>query len=200
MNIGIFGGTFDPPHVGHLMLVEQVRSQLNLDEVWFIPSNEPPHKHAARASVEERLQMVERAIKNNPSFRLNTIEVKREGKSYTIDTIKSLKAAFPNDQFFFIIGADEVAYLPKWHRIDELAKLIQFVGVKRSGYSLETSYPVSIVNILGVDISSSAIRDRIANGQSVKYLVPDAVEDFIKERNIYGYRNSQVDRKPPADE
>ncbi|MDY0396744.1 nicotinate-nucleotide adenylyltransferase [Virgibacillus halophilus] len=190
MKIGILGGTFDPPHMGHLIIAEQVRSQLMLDEVWFIPSNQPPHKREARASVDERLQMVKLAIRNNPAFHMNTIEVKRLGKSYTIETIQTLTKEFTNEHFHFIIGADMVQYLPNWHRIDELIGLIDFVGVKRKGYTLQTPYPVMDVEVPTIEISSTVIRERLKKRESVKYLVPDAVHDFIKEHDIYGSQRS----------
>lgn len=194
MEIGIFGGTFDPPHLGHLIMAEQVRSQLELDEIWFIPSNLPPHKQKARASADQRQQMLQLAIMNNPAFRLNTIELSRPGKSYTLDTIQMLTKKFANDHFHFIIGADMVQDLPNWYRIDELMELIDFVGVKRTGFTLQTSYPITAVDVPMIEISSTIIRDRLSKGNSIKYLVPDAVYDFIKERGMYGSEKSEGNR------
>src|SRR5699024_3722169 len=118
--IGILGGTFDPPHIGHLIIAEEVRAAQNLDEVWFIPSYEPPHKHRAFVDSADRVEMVKRAIAGNPYFSINTIEVNRLGKSYTFDTMKLLKEENPDASFYFIIGADMVEYLPHWKYIDKL--------------------------------------------------------------------------------
>src|SRR5699024_9121935 len=112
--IGILGGTFDPPHIGHLIIAEEVRIALDLTEVWFIPTYEPPHKDRASSSVEDRLNMLQRAIGEHPHFKIKTIEIERYGMTYTIDTMKTFKRMYPEDEFFFIIGADMVEYLPNW--------------------------------------------------------------------------------------
>src|SRR5690625_178954 len=115
--IGILGGTFDPPHLGHLIIAEQVRSALDLEEIWFMPSNEPPHKSRAKTNVNHRLAMLKLAIEDNDAFKVNTIELARKGKSYTIDTMKLLIKNHPHTEFYFIIGADMVEYLPHWAKI-----------------------------------------------------------------------------------
>lgn len=184
--IGILGGTFDPPHYGHLLIAEEVYQALGLDEVWFIPSYEPPHKEKATSDVDGRLAMLEAAIESNPHFSINKIEVNRTGKSYTIDTINELKQQYPNTDFYFIIGADMVEYLPKWYKIDELVGRVTFVGVKRSDYELNTIYPIIEVNIPVVEISSTQVRQRLSEGKSIKYLVPDEVIAVIKEYQLYG--------------
>lgn len=186
MNIGILGGTFDPPHLGHLLIAEEVRVALGLEEVWFIPTYTPPHKQDATTHAADRVQMLLRAIEDNPYFRVNTIEMDRPGKSYTIDTVKALRADYPNDEFYFIIGADMVEYLPNWNQIDELVRLVQFVGVKRTGYELETNYPIMKVEIPMIDISSSMLRERLRNHQSINYFVPGNVYSYIKENQLYG--------------
>src|SRR5690625_2398237 len=153
--VGILGGTFDPPHLGHLIIAEEVRQALELDEVWFIPSYTPPHKDDAKASPEDRVRMVELAIKSNPDFKVNTIELERRGNSYTFDTITLLKDIHPSVGFYFIIGADMVEYLPKWHKIDELIRLVHFVGVKRSGYKLVSAFPIANIDVPIIEISST---------------------------------------------
>lgn len=188
--VGILGGTFDPPHLGHLIIAEEVRLALNLDEVWFMPSQEPPHKHKAFSPVCERIEMVKKAIECNPYFKLNTIEVDRLGKSYTVDTLKILKNRYPDVMFYFIIGGDMVEYLPKWRKIDELMNMVTFVGVKRVGYKLETPYPVKLVDIPYIEISSTMIRDRINHNNSIAYLVPEAVIQYMKEKRLYEERRS----------
>ncbi|MEW9675831.1 nicotinate-nucleotide adenylyltransferase [Lentibacillus sp. L22] len=184
--VGILGGTFDPPHLGHLLIAEEVKNQLGLTEIWFIPSYEPPHKQKARSSAKDRMQMLKRAIASNHQFKLNTVEIDRLGKSYTFDTMKMLHDTYPDIEFYFIIGADMVEYLPKWHRIDELLNIVKFVGVKRSGYKLDTEYPVLIVDIPMIDVSSTLIRERIKANQSIKYLLPEVVESYIKGKRLYG--------------
>lgn len=188
--VGILGGTFDPPHIGHLIMAEEVRVALQLDEIWFIPSYEPPHKQKAHSSRNDRLYMLEKSIQDNEYFHINSIELKRKGKSYTIDTVKALNKQYPNDKFYFIIGADMVEYLPNWKNIDELMGLITFVGVTRPGYKLKTSYPVKMIDIPMIHLSSTEIRDRVANGKSIKYLVQHPVEQFIEGKGLYEYRSS----------
>ncbi|WP_047981434.1 nicotinate-nucleotide adenylyltransferase [Ornithinibacillus contaminans] len=183
--IGILGGTFDPPHIGHFIIAEEVRTALQLEAVWFIPTYEPPHKHEAATDAVSRWEMLNLVLANHASFQLNTIEIDRSGKSYTIDTMVELKKRYPETEFYFIIGADMVEYLPNWYRIDELQELVNFVGVKRAGYQLETTYPIIQVEIPMVDVSSSMIRDRIMANQSIKYLVPETVHTYIKEHGLY---------------
>ena len=185
--VGILGGTFNPPHLGHLIIANEVRERLELDEVWFMPNHEPPHKKKPDSvKDEERLQMLEQAIGGNPAFRIQSIELEREGPSYTVDTMKLVNEMYKDHQFFFIIGADMIEYLPKWHKIAELVKLVQFVGVERPSYSRQTDYPVLYVDVPAIDISSSMIRDRLQNGKTVKYLVPDRVIAYIEENHLYG--------------
>lgn len=183
--IGILGGTFDPPHAGHLLIAEETRLALELAEIWFIPSYEPPHKNRAMMNEKHRIAMLKGAIADNPSFAINLIEIERSGKSYTIDTMAALHAMYPDTVFYFIIGADMVEYLPNWHRIDELIDLVQFAGVRRAGYNLETKYPVIEIDIPTFNVSSSMVRSRLKNKKTVRYLVPDSVETYIKELRLY---------------
>lgn len=184
--IGILGGAFDPPHFGHLIIAEEVYEQLGLDQIWFIPSYDPPHKSRSNTDAEDRVHLVEKAIEGNDHFFINNIEIEREGVSYTYETISILKDQYPGTQFYFIIGGDMVEYLPNWHRIDELAEMIQFVGVKRTGYQLENDKNVRIVDVPGIDISSTLIRERLAGQKSARYLAPDNVLKHIKEYKLYG--------------
>ncbi|MFC4558882.1 nicotinate-nucleotide adenylyltransferase [Virgibacillus kekensis] len=183
--IGLLGGTFDPPHLGHLIIAEEVRANLGLDEIWFIPSQEPPHKQKATTDAVDRAEMVRYAISTNEYFKLNPIEIERPGKSFTIDTIRQLRDENPNTDFYFIIGADMVEYLPKWKDIEELTELVKFVGVERQGYKVKSEYPVIKVQIPTIEVSSTAIRERLQNGISVKYQVPEPVETYIKEKDLY---------------
>ncbi len=185
--VGILGGTFDPPHYGHLLIANEVLSELNLDEIWFMPNQEPPHKKKSE-SVEnnDRLQMLELSIEGNSAFKVEMIELERSGPSFTVDTMKILNERFSDHQFFFIIGADMIEYLPKWHKIDELIELVQFVGVERPEYSSKTDYPILYVDIPAFEVSSSMIRNRVQQGKTVRYLLPDRVIEFIREKHLYG--------------
>jgi len=185
-SIGILGGTFNPPHIGHLIVAEHVREELNLEEVWFIPTNVPPHKIASEVSVVDRVNMLKQAIKDNSFFKINTIETEHHGKSYTIDTIVELKEQHPDHHYYFIIGADMVEYLPKWYKINELINYVTFVGVTRADYKLNSPYPVLEIDMPLIDISSTKIRERKTAGKSIKYLVPDSVLFYIKEQGLYG--------------
>lgn len=186
--IGILGGTFDPPHIGHLLIAEEVLIALALEEVWFVPNQVPPHKQEAASTAAERVQMVQHAIHNNDAFQINTIELDRNGKSYTVDTMRILKEEYPDTDFFFIIGADMVEYLPYWNQIDELMELITFVGVKRPGYQLDSDYPIVQADIPMIDISSTFIRERLEEDKTVHYLIPESVYCYIKEKRLYEER------------
>lgn len=185
--IGILGGTFDPPHCGHLLIANEVLVNLELDEIWFMPNQEPPHKEKSdQISNEDRLNMLKLAVGDHPLFKIETIELYREGPSYTYETLKILADLHPDVHFFFIIGADMIEYLPHWHKVDELFKFATFVGVKRRGYEHETTYPVIYTEVPGFDVSSSMIRERIKAGNTIRYLVPEAVRQYLKENHLYG--------------
>jgi nicotinate-nucleotide adenylyltransferase len=184
--VGILGGTFDPPHHGHLLIANEVLSSLLLDEIWFMPNQEPPHKKKSKTiKNDDRLHMLELAVGNNKQFKVEPIELERKGPSYTIETMEILTSKYENHQFFFIIGADMIEFLPKWHKIDELINLVQFVGVDRPAYSHKTNYPLLYVDVPAMEVSSSLIRERLKKGKSVRYLLPEQVIDFIKECHLY---------------
>lgn len=184
-HIGILGGTFDPPHIGHLIIAQEVRLALKLDEIWFMPAHEPPHKQKAVIETADRVEMVEQALEGNLNFKINTIEINRLGKSYTFDTMKLLTKDNPDINFYFIIGADMVEYLPNWEYIDELMEMVTFVGVKRKDYHLESDYPITEVDIPVIEVSSTNIRKRLKNKIPVKYMVSESVENYIKEKRLY---------------
>lgn len=185
-HVGILGGTFDPPHIGHLIIAEAVRQDLALEEVWFIPSYEPPHKQKAHSSAAHRIKMVNLATRGNSFFTMDPIETKRYAPSFTVDTLEELTEQNPNTHFYFIIGADMVAYLSHWKRIDRLLELVTFVGVKRSGYSLQTTYPIEEVEVPMISVSSSMLRQQIREQRSIMYFVPEPVRQYIKEHHLYG--------------
>ncbi|PKG24493.1 nicotinate-nucleotide adenylyltransferase [Niallia nealsonii] len=184
--IGILGGTFDPPHIGHLIIANEVLHHERLDEIWFMPNQEPPHKiKAGNVSNKNRIEMLQLAIKDHPKFRIETIEMNREGKSYTFDTMKILKEVHPHMDFHFIIGGDMVEYLPKWYKIEELVEIIQFISVNRPQYSNETAYPVRYVDVPAIDISSNLIRERLKKGDTIQYLTKESVKRYIEENRLY---------------
>lgn len=193
MKIGIMGGTFDPIHIGHMLAAESARDAFDLDEVWFMPSHIPPHKEDAGVTGLMRLEMTAEAIAGHPSFRTLDWEVKRGGVSYTVDTVRELRHTYPEHDFSFIIGADMVAYLPKWDRIAELAGMLTFIGVNRPGTKLSVEAlpeflqtAVVTTEMPMIEISSTMIRSRAAAGASIRYMVPDRVYDYIVRSGIYG--------------
>ncbi|BAQ23601.1 nicotinate-nucleotide adenylyltransferase [Streptococcus troglodytae] len=184
--VGILGGNFNPVHNAHLLVADQVRQQLGLDEVLLMPEYKPPHVDKKETIDEKhRLKMLELAIKGIEGLAIETIELKRKGVSYTYDTMKDLIEQNPDVDYYFIIGADMVDYLPKWHKIDELIQMVQFVGVQRPKYKAGTSYPVIWVDVPLMDISSSMIRDFIRKNRKPNFLLPKPVLDYIKKEGLY---------------
>lgn len=184
--IGIIGGTFNPPHIGHLIIAEHVRDQLGLEKILFMPSYTPPHKKQKKTiDSKHRIAMLEKTVSQNNQFEIDLSEIKRKGKSYTYDTIKALKEVYPDTEFYFIVGADMVEDLPNWHNIDELVSLVQFVAVNRPDYQVSSSYPVIMVDVPDIDISSSDIRQKVNDGCSIKYLVTSETEKYIESEGLY---------------
>ena len=185
--IGILGGTFNPPHIGHLIVANEVQHALGLDEVRFMPTALPPHKSApGDATAEQRLRMVELAVADYDKFAGSAFEVIRGGISYTYDTMKQLTELEPEVDFHFIIGGDMIDMLPKWHRIEELMTLVTFVGVARPGTIGTTTFPITMVAIPQIELSSTLIRQRFAMNGTVQFLLPPKVEAFIREEGLYG--------------
>lgn len=184
--VGILGGNFNPVHNAHLIVADQVRQQLKLDEVLLMPEFIPPHVDT-KETIDEyhRYSMLKMAIAGMEGLGIETIELERRGISYTYDTMKLLKEKNPDTDYYFIIGADMVDYLPKWHRIDELVQLVQFVGVQRPRYKAGTSYPVIWVDVPLLDISSSMVRSFIKQGRVPNFMVPHEVLDYIEEKGLY---------------
>ena len=184
--VGILGGTFNPVHLAHLVMADQAGKNLGLDEVYLMPSYQPPHVDEKKTiDASHRLKMLELAIADNPFLKIETIELTRKGKSYTYDTMKALTQNNPETDYYFIIGGDMVEYLPKWYKIDELVTMVNFVGIQRTGYTTETPYPVIWVDVPEIDISSTKIRQKIQQGCSVRYLVPDKVIDYIQKEGLH---------------
>ncbi|MCX7841900.1 MAG: nicotinate-nucleotide adenylyltransferase [Clostridia bacterium] len=198
-SIGIMGGTFDPVHNGHLIIAEEVREKLKLDSILFIPSGHPPHKDKLKiASAEHRLNMIKCAIGSNSAFCVSEMEIEREGYTYTVDTLQQLKSLYGDStKLFFIIGADVVRDLVNWRDFKKVFTLCEFAAVMRPGFEKETyrnqirrltsEYMAKIhnVDVPVIDISSTYIREKLAKGESIKYLVPESVEEYIKRNGLY---------------
>ena len=200
--IGIMGGTFDPVHMGHLVVANEVLNIYGLDEIIFIPAGNPPHKRGTKASSWDRYLMTEMATLSNSKFKVSDIEIKKEEKSYTLKTINELKDMYPDAEFYFITGTDAVIELPSWHQPEELLKMCRFIAVSRPGISMgEAKEKISEINNMYnssielfqasmLQISSTDIRHRFEMGKSAKYLLPESVEQYIIKNNLYG-RNDE---------
>jgi nicotinate-nucleotide adenylyltransferase len=198
--IGIFGGSFNPVHIGHLILAQDALENFGLAKVLFVPAALPPHKTSMNlASPEERLAMLRLALEGDPRFEVSDQEIKRGGISYSVDTVRALCERHPAAQLFFIIGADTLRELHSWKDIETMLSLCEFVTVGRPGIAsgslcedqikLPAPWPARICRNLvtghEVEISSTDVRNRVARAQGIRYLVPAAVERYIKERNMY---------------
>lgn len=207
MLIGLFGGTFDPVHLGHLILAEHCLQICELDELWFLPAGQPPHKSASVILAPDlRIDMLRYATAGHEGFRIETLELDRPELSYTVDSITALQKKYPEHRFAFLIGGDSLQDLPSWHEPERLCQLCEIIAVNRLGVThadltgqLERlpeslSSRIRTVTVPGIGISSSEIRQRIADGQSIRYLVPRAVEIYITENGLY--RGDQLDGDP----
>ena len=192
--IGIIGGTFDPIHIGHLIVADQVLFYQKLDEIWFMPANNPPHKlNLNISSFKHRVEMLNKVLSLDSRYKICTIEMERTGPSYTIDTMKELKKRYPQYSFYFIIGGDMIRDLPRWYEIEELINLVQFIGLERIGYTDNTLTEqekqiinrVIMVPMPQLEVSSSLIRDWVKMGRDIRYVVSEDVEHYIKENELY---------------
>lgn len=202
MRIGIYGGTFDPVHMGHLILAEQCRDQAKLDEVWFLPSYHPPHKQGqAVTRFEHRCDMLELATAGHPAFQVNRIEKELPPPSYTAETLAELHRRHPGHELFLLMGSDGLPDLPGWYEPRRVIEQAGLVVVPRPGVMLWTAdrlavaleVDVSAVRLRYVacpmiEIASRELRRAMADGLSVRYLVPRAVEEYIRERKLYGVK------------
>ena len=198
MDIGVFGGTFDPIHSGHLAVAEEARARLALAEILFVPTGQPWLKPASPiAAVEHRQEMVRLALAGKPHFKLSTVETERAGPSYAVDTIAELQRRLGAwDELFFILGWGSLVELPQWKEPSRLVEMCRLVAVPRPGYpvpdlqALEAVVPglserVIIMDKPEIDISATVIRERVAQGLSIEHLVPEAVEKYIREHGLY---------------
>ncbi|MBI3586927.1 MAG: nicotinate-nucleotide adenylyltransferase [Ignavibacteriales bacterium] len=191
MRIGIFGGSFDPPHIGHLVIAELACEQLGLDKVIFVPAYLPPHKMGGhRSSPHHRLQMTKIAVKGNPQFVVSDIEIQREGISYTVDTLQYFKKKYPKAKLFLLIGGDNYVQFVTWKSPDVIAKLASLVVYPRPGYDstvLPHSYFGKEYLLQGnkLDLSSTEIRKRVFAGKTSRYVVLEKVEQYIVKKRLY---------------
>jgi nicotinate-nucleotide adenylyltransferase len=183
MRIGIYGGTFNPVHHGHLILARQALEEFKLDRLVFVPAAESPFKiqnHSAPAG--DRLAMLRLAIAGEDRFSVDPLEIERGGISYSIDTVKLFCNRDPGAELFFLVGEDNADRLTEWHRLEELKKLVSFVVLSRSEDFQSPEYPVVQRRI---EISSTEIRNRVANQESITYLVPESVKHYIEQHQLY---------------
>lgn len=180
MRLGVLGGTFDPIHIGHVAAARAAAAALALDQVLFVPSGVPPHKQG-HAAPEHRYEMTVLATAGEPIFTVSRLELDRPGLSYTVDTLRALRGP----DLFFICGADAIGDLPSWHEWEQLPKLAHFIAVTRPGVPRPDVQYATYVEIPGIDVSSSAIRERVAAGQPIAGMVAPAVADYIHEHKLY---------------
>ena len=188
--IGVMGGTFDPIHHGHLVAASEVQAQFGMEQVIFVPTGQPWQKgHEEVSSAEDRYLMTVVATASNPRFSVSRADIDRGGPTYTIDTLGDLKEQYPDAELYFITGADALAQILSWHRVQELFELAGFIGVTRPGYALDVEHlprgSVSLVEIPAMAISSTGCRQRVEEGMPVWYLVPDGIVQYITKRRLY---------------
>lgn len=202
MKIGIMGGSFNPIHMGHLMMSEYMRAHLGLNKVLFIPTGNAPHKRDYSVTAKERLKMVDLAVAGNYYFETSDLEVTKTTTTYSVDTLLALKAIYPDAEFYFFLGSDILQDLKTWERFGDLAGLTQFAVAVRPGDGaitkeaireeiryLKTTYNANVVLIDTplLEISSTTLRNRIRQGKSVKYFIPDNVMAYIRKKRFYIY-------------
>lgn len=212
--IGIFGGTFNPIHYGHLRVAEEVRERLDLEKVLFIPSSNPPLKVEDLADAAHRYEMTRLSLETNPFFEISDIECRRSGKSYTVDTLVTLRGTYPATEFYFILGIDSFLDIPMWYQPERLMELTNFVVVSRPGFcftslstmtaaredvlsgldagkldihktNLQNGKEVILLKVTPIGISSTTMRRLIRGGASIKYLLPENAESYIIANKLY---------------
>lgn len=196
MKIGLFGGTFDPIHIGHMILMENVINNLDLDKIYVLPNSNPPHKlENKKTALNLRLKMVNEAIKDNPKLEINDYDYRDNEIHYTFNTINYFKKSYPNDEFFFIMGEDSFLDIEKWKNYKEILKenLIIFKRYSSKNFSLiskinqvrKYNKNIYLIDNIALDISSTLIRNLVKENKSIRYLVNDEVINIIKEEKLY---------------
>jgi nicotinate-nucleotide adenylyltransferase len=187
MSLGILGGTFDPVHLGHLRAAEAVRESLSLERVVFVPAARPPHRPEPVASGLDRFAMVALATAHHPAFAASDQELRRGGRSYSVDTLEAIATAHPGRSLVLILGSDALRDLPSWHRVERVRELARIATVERPGSGTQDLPGMEIERVEAplLDVSSTEVRRRLAEGLSVRYLVPESVADYIAKRELY---------------
>lgn len=190
--IGILGGTFNPIHIGHLMIAQMVLEKLGLDKVIFVPSCLPPHKSGLNLiDARHRLRMAHLGVRGNRHFEVSSFEIVKGGKSYSVDTVRYFRRRYPGVKLFFIIGSDHIAKLHTWKNIQEVVKIVSFIAVYRPGFkTIRSRIRVKSIIIPGVHTSSSDIRRRLVAGKTVKHLIPENVLRYIRKHKLYRLNKS----------
>ena len=205
MRIGIMGGTFDPIHIGHLLLGEFAYEQFHLDEVWFLPNGNPPHKEVedTEEALAHRVEMVRLAVRENPHFQLSLHEAKKDCHSYTYKPLQEFHALYPENEYFFILGADSLFSIEQWKYFKEIFPSCTILAAMRDDKDsfdmqrqiqyLETNYQAKIELLQAplLEISSTTIRNRAAQNRSIRYMVPDSVADYIQKLQLYTKREEE---------
>lgn len=204
--IGLMGGTFDPIHYGHLLIAENAYEQFCLDEVIFLPTGHSPHKDVRQIlDAEERMEMIQLAIADNPHFSCSDYEIQKEGISYTYLTVQAFYKRAEGAELFFIMGADSLAYFDSWMRPDEISRMSTILAAVRDGLNTEELLPIreflqqkygtriGFINTPNFSVSSRIIRQRIAERHSIRYLVPDVVEQYLKKHDVYLQHTEKTD-------
>jgi nicotinate-nucleotide adenylyltransferase len=195
MRLGLFGGTFDPIHLGHLILAESCREACGLDRVWFVVAGAPPHKPGERTSASDRLEMVRIAVAGHPAFEVSDLETHRPGPHYSVETLEAIHRERPDDELFFLIGADSLTDLPSWRQPGRIAQLATIVAVNRPGIDMfdpthlpdlgPGTRPIQVVAVPPIGIASHDLRRRVAEGRSIRYQVSRGVEAYIEAQGLY---------------
>lgn len=188
MKLGVYGGAFDPPHLGHLVAASDAATALGLDRVIWVPAAVHPFKRGTvGASPSLRLEMVRAAIAGDPRFDADGLELEREGPSYTVDTLRALHDRHPGAELYFLTGAENLRELHLWREPDEVARLARLVVLSRGGEGVppDARYPARAVAVTRVDLSSTEVRRRVKAGETIRYLVPDAVRDLVERHGLY---------------
>lgn len=197
MRLGIYGGTFDPVHYGHLLLAEQCREACHLDEVWFMPTGAPPHKQGVEiAPSKSRREMLEISVAGMPQFKVSTLELDRPGPHFTVETLSEIRHKHPEDDLFLLVGRDSLAEFATWMEPEKIAELAVIVAANRGRGAIDMSKVtetlgaaiasrVQLVAMPGIDISASDLRQRIADGRSIRFQTPRAVEQYIAAHRLY---------------
>ncbi len=193
MKICLFGGTFDPPHIGHLIIAESIKETHNFDKMFFIPSFLPPHKQDELvSSVNDRFKMLRLALEGNENFEISDIEIKRGGVSYTIQTIREIKSKYHlgREDIYFLLGSDSLLEFHTWKNPEDILNECHILVALRPEFqpsliSSKILSQIQFANISQIDISSSQIRRRVRMGQTIRYMVPDIVFSYIEENNLY---------------